>query len=84
MKYRTKVVEVEAVQYDGANHDDVAKFVGGLNVDIEPRSRALCIRRRPESLRALPGDWVVRKADGSYSVWWPDVFASTYEPHKED
>lgn len=83
MKYRTKVAEVEAVQYDGANHDDVARFVG-IYADIEPRSKALCIRMRPEPLWALPGDWVVRKADGSYSVCLDCEFKAAYEPHKED
>ena len=83
-KYRKRVVEVEAVRYDGANHDDVARFVGGLHADIEPRARALCIRRRPESLWALPGDWVVCKADGSYSVCLDCEFKAAYEPHKED
>ncbi len=84
MKYRTKVMEVEAIQYDGSNHDDVARFVGGLNVDIEPRAKALCIRRRPESLWALPGDWVVREEGGACSVYLDCEFKAAYEPHKED
>ena len=27
----------------------------------------------------MPGDWIVRSADGTYSVYKPDVFEATFE-----
>ncbi len=83
-KYRKRVVEVEAVRYDGANHDEVVRFAGEAPTVTHGRTRALGIGTEG-GLRWLdPGDWVLRNEDGLCSVCKPVEFKATYEPCKED
>ena len=93
-KYRKRPVEVEAVQFTGTNHDDVAAFMGcdcgvkAIKADCPydhslAGPRALFIRTLEGSMRADRGDWIIRGVKGEFYPCKPDIFAATYEPAQQ-
>lgn len=81
MKYRKKPVVIDALQYDGTNHEAVGEFAGQA-VSLEDGTlyvRTLENRR----LEADVGDWIIRGVAGEFYPCKPGIFAATYEPVAE-
>lgn len=94
-RYRKRPVEVEAVQFTGTNHDDVAVFMGcGCGVKAIKADcpydhslagpRALFIRTLEGSMRADRGDWIIQGVAGEFYPCKPEIFKATYEPVDRD
>jgi hypothetical protein len=79
MKFRKKLVVIEAVQWTGdldalrAWCEPLGPFPGGL-VD-----GALTIETLEGEHRASVGDWIIRGVAGEFYPCKPDIFAATYE-----
>ncbi len=79
-KFRTKLVEVEAVQWDGES-GTANEFIGeGYGVDwgYLPHEQSIEIHTLKRHMMCHEGDWIVKTVDG-LSVCKPDVFDLTYE-----
>ena len=75
-RYRKRPVEIEAVQYHGANADEIAEFVGDSYVDGR---RVPVIRTLEGDMSVTSGDYVIRGVQGEFYPCKPDIFAATYE-----
>jgi hypothetical protein len=85
MKFRTKPVEKEAIQWTGKNLEEVYNFCGTENIGP--------IERRPDydlKIKTLEsgggyhvadtGDWIIKGLRGEFYPCKPDIFEKTYEP----
>ncbi|MDO8543820.1 MAG: hypothetical protein Q7S40_25540 [Opitutaceae bacterium] len=83
MKYRKRPVVIEAIQFNGRNHDELLAFCGDVLRRI-PMSLTpvplLEIETREGAMRASVGDWIIRGVKGEFYPCKPDIFAATYEP----
>lgn len=77
MKYRSKVVVIDAIQWTGDNRDEILKFAPpaewgsttGLNV------------KTPEGvMHANETDWIIRGTEGEFYPCRDSVFQAKYEP----
>jgi len=75
-KYRTRPVEVEAIQWTGANLADVIAWAN-LTAVTQPGG-GLMLMTAAGSRWASAGDWLVRGAT-AINVVKPDAFARTFE-----
>ena len=77
-KYRKRPVVIEAVRYDGHNHEEIGAFAGE-NVSLE--GGILFVRTlENRRLEADRGDWIIKGIKGEFYPCKPDIFAATYEP----
>ena len=93
MKFRKKPVVVEAVQYNGLNHEEIEKFVGETLVtdylDAAYQAEAgapvliLMIPTLESPHEASPGDWIIKGVNGEFYPCKPDIFEKTYESVEE-
>lgn len=81
MKFRKKPVVIEAMQFTGANGDEIAKFMGCQHPYIE--NGGLMIGTLEGVHRADPNDWIIRGVRGEFYPCKPDIFAATYEPAED-
>lgn len=79
-RYRKKPVEIEAMQWDpeseqalGWGREAGADFVHDLNTG------ELEIPTLEGTMRAAPGDWVIRGVEGEFYPCKPSIFEATYE-----
>ena len=91
--YRSKPSEIEAVQWVGDNHDEVAEFLREaqqeqvslwwVNPDDHSEARLMAGKDGAQGFVPLPvGHWIVR-SPGDLTDHWPvdpDYFAAKYEP----
>ncbi len=72
---------VEALQYTGANQEEVFKFCQKAHLDeVKPDEKAILIPHAVAgSYYAKPGDWILETADGEFSVCRDERFKRTYE-----
>lgn len=77
-RYRKKPVEIEAVQFDGKNQEEIARFMGVVQYDRH--SREITIETLEGTHLARPGDWIIRGVKGELYPCKPDIFEATYEP----
>lgn len=86
--YKTKLVEVEAMQFDGSRDsaraiqrwaheglDDLANAI----VLVDPNTNMMTVRTIAGHTIALSGDWIVRGGDGEFFLVTDDVFHQRYE-----
>lgn len=77
MRYRTKPLEVEAIEYDGTNTARCLEFMGkGWTWGVRD---VLQIRTHLGYMRAHPGDWIVKGPYGEIQIVDAATFAATYE-----
>jgi hypothetical protein len=81
MKFRKKLVVVEATQFTGDNGDAIAAFMGCQHPFIE--NGGLMIGTLEGVHRANPGDWIIKGVKGEFYPCKPDIFAATYESVQE-
>jgi hypothetical protein len=82
-----KPVEIEARQLNGTveSANRILGWIGSNGRDAK-RVHAtrpelgLVIHALEGEMRAEPGDWIIRSAEGAFHPCKPDIFAATYEP----
>lgn len=95
MKYRKKPVEIEAIQWDGANHREMFNFLGGEDTDYITASGlnfyidwakvegGLIIKTLEGEHIASVGDYIIKGVKGEFYPCKPDIFELTYEKVEE-
>lgn len=86
LKARKKPVEIECVQWTGANVNEIMSFCGSVAHDIYqinlanmPVEYSLIIKTLEGNMRAEPGDYIIKGVHGEFYPCKPDVFKETYE-----
>lgn len=77
-EWRTKVVVVEAVQYDGNNIDEIIEFAGKRHV-VEVSSGMYSIRTLEGNMLISNGDFIIKGLKGEFYPCKPDIFHMKYE-----
>ena len=83
MKFRKKPVVIDAVQWTGANTDEVLGFIVTQGSARREGQNAIAIDTSEGTMRAGKGDWIIKGVKGEYYPCKPDIFAATYEPAGE-
>ena len=90
MKYRKKPVVIEAVLYNTINGDEIDAFVGAeLKQELESETAyivgmgapvySILIPTLEGTMKAMPGDWIIKGVKGEFYPCKPDIFEATYE-----
>lgn len=86
-RFRKRPIEIEAIRFDGTNHDTIHAFTGGRFWAIDPRDR----EGDPDILAQVyevlhstwvgvkVGDWIARGIRGEFYPIDDAVMADTYE-----
>jgi hypothetical protein len=80
MKYKTKALTVDAVQWQNDMHQDLKKLLG--EIEAFTAGKFLQIGLASGTIFVSPTDWVVKHADGSITSVKNDVFQNRYEKIK--
>ena len=84
MKFRKKLVVIEAIQWTGDNKclDKIRSFMNPnyLARGTEAYSDCLIIHTLEGNHRVNVGDWIIRGVKGEFYPCKPDIFEQTYEP----
>jgi len=78
MKFRKKPVEIEAIQYNGANFNEVRSFMSGTSYP-KVVNRKIRIQTLEGHIYADEGDWIIKGVKGEFYPCKPDIFKETYE-----
>jgi len=84
-RYRKKPVEIEALQWDGTNREECARFIGeafgGVASELAPDGtlRLTILTLEGEHI-ANQGDYIIRGVQGEHYPCKPDIFERTYDP----
>ena len=78
MKYRKKPVSIDAVLFNGTNHDEIAEFCAPNPVKVGGNF-TLLIPTLEGEMTASKGDWIIRGVKGEFYPCKPDIFEATYE-----
>lgn len=81
-RFRSKVVEIDAWQFNGYEAPD---WIGNLHDERNPVvasgcGEALYIATLEGTMTASRGDWIIKGLRGEFYPCKPDVFAMKYEP----
>ena len=79
MKYRKKPVVIDAVQWTGANVDEVLGFAQA-SAYRAAGEQAIMIETLEGTMRADKNDWIIRGVKGEFYPCKPDIFEATYNP----
>jgi len=89
MNYRKKPVVIEAIQLQRGNLKDVETFLFGRvmpesylpseQFSINWGNSEVHIYTLEGTMRATPGDWIIRGVKGELYPCKPDIFTVTYE-----
>lgn len=79
MKFRKKPVVIEAVQFDGENHEEICQFVTAENMVIASGLPHITIVTLEGNMQAQPHDWIIKGVNGEFYPCKPDIFEKTYE-----
>lgn len=93
-KYRKKPVVIEAVQYNNINSYEVEKFMNlplkqqlesdtAYEAGVAAPIASLLIPTLEGTMKAMPGDWIIKGVNGEFYPCKPDIFEKTYEPVSE-
>lgn len=80
-KFRKKPVVIEAIQFGGRNHDEVADFCAPHAIEVGG-NWTLLIPTLEGTHTAQTGDWILKGVKGEVYPCKPDIFEATYEPAK--
>lgn len=91
-KFRKKPVVIEAVQWTGANIEEVSAWLkvfhpheesfiecAKCSVLFDLDKRVMSIKTLEGVMTASPNDWLIRGVQGELYPCKPDIFAATYE-----
>lgn len=82
-KYRKKPIVIEAIQFDGQNHQEILDWSGGAVHSAKPYKQdyyALEIKTLEGVMEAYAGDWIIKGVKGEFYPCKSDIFDATYEP----
>ena len=87
-KFRKKPVVIEAMQVPNGASDEAMILHGALGVwlgaggnwNMIDERGAIDIHTLEGTMRAAPGDWIIRGVKGELYPCKPDIFEATYEP----
>jgi hypothetical protein len=90
--FRTKLVEIEALQWTGNNALEIKLFVGkelkfstppdGMLKDVDDipnEAYTLIIPTLEGNMKASKGDWIIKGLKGEFYPCKPDIFDMKYE-----
>jgi hypothetical protein len=81
MKYISKPVEIEAIQWMGNNYDEIEGFCGGGLADLDEDGRLIIWDKLQEQwIKANQGDFIIKGIKGEYYPCAEDVFIEKYTP----
>lgn len=87
MRYRKKLVVVDAIQFDGYNYDELERWssgkVGAPNKMLASIPRYLLVNTPQGEIIVIFSDWIIRDSKGDYYQCENDEFIKTYELIKE-
>lgn len=81
MRFRTKPVVIEAIQFDGSGYA-IQKIVKGLGMsekDYSTKDWVFRIHTLEGAHTVSVGDWVIKGIKGEFYPCKPDIFEATYE-----
>ena len=86
MKYRKKLIVIEAMQFTEESKDQVFNFVTcNRYPDFDDtRSPTLKIETLEGEMTAQINDWIIKVVNGEFYPCKPDIFEKTYEKVDED
>ncbi len=76
-KFRKKPVVIEAVLFNGKNHDEVASFCSPTAIKVGGNF-TLIIPTLEGDHTANKGDWIIKGVKGEFYPCKPDIFEQTY------
>jgi hypothetical protein len=83
-KFRKKPVVIDAMRLALGDLDQMAQFLGTDNRNLDwtmnNSTGVVHIVTREGTMRAEPGDWIIRGVKGEFYPCKPDIFGVTYEP----
>ena len=80
--FRSRVVEIRAVRWDGENRDEMVLFTGG-KAGFDFVDDQCVIETLEGNMRADVGDWVIMGLEGEFYPCKPSIFEKKYEEMKE-
>ena len=85
MKYRKKPGVIDAVQWTGANVDEVLGFIlAAGSARRHPSSpQSIFLDTLEGTMRADAGDWIIRGVKGEFYPIKDEIFRATYEAVEE-
>jgi len=86
-KFRTKIVEIEAVQFTGFNFEEMKLFTEGNFHPVDPEDRLddpeitaeVYDKLHSTWIGVIPGQWIVRGVKGEYYPCDDETFKWKYE-----
>ena len=81
-RYRKRPIEIEAFRWQPdipGRYADLPHWLIMSNYSLGPND-SLLIRTLEGTMRADPGDWIIRGVKGELYPCKPDIFEATYEP----
>ena len=84
-RYRKKPVVIDAIRLPLAGEEPTEDFVTGLHEFLadaiwnSDRDEGIGISTLEGTMRADPGDWIIRGIKGEFYPCKPDIFEATYE-----
>lgn len=85
--YRKKPVVIEAIQFDGYNHDEIREWSGGKVLSAKPwkdNYSTLVVSTLEGDMDADIYSWIIKGVKGEFYPCRPDIFEQTYEPAEEE
>lgn len=82
MKYRKKQIEIEAIQFDGYNHDEIKEWSKGKVVSAKawkPNYCQLEVHTLEGVMDVNISDFVIKGIEGEFYPCKESVFIKTYE-----
>ena len=86
-KFVKKPVVIEAVEYNGANKEEIEAFIGKKLDTIYTELKEpleLKIPTLEGDMKAVAGDWIIKGVKGEYYPCKPDIFEQSYNMIKEN
>lgn len=78
MKYRKKPIVIEAVQFNGTNHHQLADWSSEA-VQLTDKDTIMLIKTLEGDMIATVGDYIIKGVKGEFYPCKPDIFNATYE-----
>jgi hypothetical protein len=83
MKFRKKPVVIEAVRFEGAGDvNRIVNWLGQQKANVTGwlfHDTDISIPTLEGTMKATPGDWIIRGVKGEFYPCKPDIFEATYE-----
>ena len=79
-KYRKNPVVIEAIRFTEETLFELGQFMGEKGYWAEDGT--ITVYTLEGTMRANPGDWIIKGVKGEYYPCKPDIFKETYEEVK--